>query len=412
MPDFGIWHPVSDTPMTNPPRQSSCLRRWRTIGVFSFLTIFLLCCPQRASANAGTPLMWASMLHLVFGNALIGVIEGALMAKFFRLPGTKCLLVMIAANYASAWLGGLFIQGAVVSALPLNLNNAWGWFWIMVVATYLLTLLIEWPFVAWCFRGQTAKLKRSLQAACVVQTITYVLLFGWYWSASGVSLYTRIEVVAPADLSLPESVLVYYIEPASGDVHARHLSGGDDQKVFPLSSRDLDDRLFAQPCPVETGRCEIVARQEGTNRNSPRLVTVVSNLAAEVDSSGEYAPSPDAKPEGTWFSFGDAPRLSNATTSSWDFSTGFWPIEGLRASNKASGQRVRLAYETPFGQWAVRNAVHLPTDKVLFQLGSDQICAFDPATRRVALLWRGRGPVAVIPRAAVPGHTNVPATPP
>ena len=39
--------------------------------------------PSMASANAGTPLMWASMLHLVFGNAIIGLIEGLILA---RLP--------------------------------------------------------------------------------------------------------------------------------------------------------------------------------------------------------------------------------------------------------------------------------------------------------------------------------------
>ena len=63
---------------------------------------------------------------------------------------------------------------------------------------------------------------------------------------------------------------------------------------------------------------------------------------------------------------------------------------------KETGNRVRFSYETPFGAWTVRNAVHLPTDKVLFQLGDDQICGFDPVERRVALLWHGRGPVPVI----------------
>jgi hypothetical protein len=29
-------------------------------------------------------------------------------------------------------------------------------------------------------------------------------------------------------------------------------------------------------------------------------------------------------------------------------------------------------------------------------VGDDQICGFDPVKRRVTLLWRGRGPVAVI----------------
>ncbi len=52
----------------------------------------------------------------------------------------------------------------------------------------------------------------------------------------------------------------------------------------------------------------------------------------------------------------------------------------------------------------IRNAVQLPSDKALFQLGENQICVFDPATRQVALLWRGRGPVAVMEKGkAKPG---------
>ena len=39
------------------------------VGVLAFV-------PQIASANAGTPLMWAGLLHLVVGNALIGFGEG------------------------------------------------------------------------------------------------------------------------------------------------------------------------------------------------------------------------------------------------------------------------------------------------------------------------------------------------
>jgi len=100
--------------------------------------------------------------------------------------------------------------------------------------------------------------------------------------------------------------------------------------------------------------------------------------------------------EGTWFNFGAASPLGSATNSQWEFQAGFWPIAGLLAENKATGTKVHFSYETPFGAWTVRNAVHLPTDKVLFQLGKDQVCAFDPQSRKVALLWHGRGPVPVI----------------
>jgi hypothetical protein len=130
-----------------------------------FAVVVFMAVPQNAWANAGTPLMWAGMIHLVVGNAVIGVLEGLLLGWLFCLPGGKAIGAMIAANYASAWLGGLYIRGAMVEALPMDLTNGWFWFWFMVVATYGLTLLLEWPFIAWGLRGTQNWLKRSIQAS-------------------------------------------------------------------------------------------------------------------------------------------------------------------------------------------------------------------------------------------------------
>jgi hypothetical protein len=49
------------------------------------LSTFLLLITKNAFADAGTPLMWAGMLHLVVGNAFIGVIEGLLIASIFNV---------------------------------------------------------------------------------------------------------------------------------------------------------------------------------------------------------------------------------------------------------------------------------------------------------------------------------------
>ena len=162
--------------------------------LLSLVVVGLTALPQQASANAGTPLMWAEMLHLAIGNALIGLLEGFLLVWLFRVPRAKAVGAMIAANYTSAWLGGLFIRGAIVAALPMDLNNGWLWFWVMVVVTYGLTLVLEWPFVAWGFRGTQDWLKRSVQASVLVQSCSYILLFGWYWMASGTSIYTKMHI--------------------------------------------------------------------------------------------------------------------------------------------------------------------------------------------------------------------------
>src|ERR1035441_6231561 len=118
--------------------------------------------PQYAHADAGTPLMWATALHLFIGNALVGVGEGLLLSWIFSVRKRKSIPVMIVANYASAWFGAWFISSTFVRSLPIDLNNGRMWFWIMVIATYCMTLVLEWPFIAWCFRGAPKWLKKSV----------------------------------------------------------------------------------------------------------------------------------------------------------------------------------------------------------------------------------------------------------
>ncbi len=344
-------------------------------------------------------MMWAGSLHLLFGNALIGLGEGLLLAWLFSVPKGKSVLLMILANYASAWMGTLLVSGAMVSTVPMDLNNGWMWFWIMVVVTYCVTLVLEWPFIAWCLRGKQGWLRRSLRASLVVQSASYILLFAWYGAASATSLYTRMDVVAPVDLSLPDSVVVYYIDSADGAVHKRPLVGGGDQKIFELHSTGIDDRLLIWASVADTGRWHLGARLETQDPGRPSSVLVQRDLESEVPIDGSQSDSPWR--DGMWVGLGKAPRLGSAKDSQWEFWAGYSPMEGIEAINPATGEQVRFSYETPFGAWTVRNAIHLPLDKVLFQLGHDQICAFDPVTRRVALLWHGRGPIAVIEKAGL-----------
>ncbi len=366
-----------------------------------FLVLFgVVMLPQHVCANGITPLMFATALHLVFGNALIGLGEGLLLAWLFSLPKGKSISVMILANYASAWLCGLFFGNAIVDdALPMNLNNVRMWFWVMVAATYCMTLLLEWPFIAWCFRGTRDWFRRSVRASLVVQSVSYILLFGWYWMVSDTSLYSRMNVVASADLSLPESVLVYFISPADGDVYKRQLTGGSEQKIFELHSTNRYDRLFIRQSRVDSNRWDLVARFETKVRSAPHFVDVLTNMMVEAAPDWYTIHADSPQEEGKWTSPGRIQSLGSATNSHWEFGVGGGPLEYLRVWNKTTGESVHFSYETPFDAWRVWNAVHLPTDKVLFQLGWDQICAFDPVRRRVGLLWKGRSPVPVIEKA-------------
>ncbi|HXC98524.1 MAG TPA: hypothetical protein VN048_04220 [Verrucomicrobiae bacterium] len=345
-------------------------------------------------ADAGTPLMWAGLFHLAIGNALIGLFEAALLVKFFSLRKGRTLWLLIAANYFSAWIGGWLVCGPLVRMLKLDLNNAWLWFWILVVVTYLMTLVLEWPFVALSFRGSKDWFKRSLKGNLLVQSASYLLIFGWYWMAGNASLYTQTHLVSPEDISLPKSVLVYFISDQTGDVYVRNLSPRETHKVFDLKSTNEDDRLFVRQEEGTTNCWDLEARIGEVGSRDPKLVMLKGCFAhqAILDEHVRYS----SEEPGTWFNFGMVPKLGDAGTNPPEFYTGFWAAEGLHSSYGQKEPIVHLAFETPFVQWTVRNATQLPTDEVIFQLGEDQICIFDPASKKVALLEHGRGPVVAL----------------
>ena len=140
---------------------------WRSHRHWIFAFAALLATSTTVLANAGTPLMWAGMLHLVFGNFFIGVGEGLVLAWVFKLRKIAAMALMIAANYASAWFGLSWLQSQFTQSLDLELYNAWRWVWIMVGVSYLITLVLEWPFVALCFLRQRAWFRRRVSSgAC------------------------------------------------------------------------------------------------------------------------------------------------------------------------------------------------------------------------------------------------------
>ena len=73
--------------------------------------------------------------------------EGALLSRLFSLPMKRSVFTMILANYLSAWFGGLLLSSAIWDVFSIDLNNGWKWFWGMVVITYCVTLVMEWPFI-------------------------------------------------------------------------------------------------------------------------------------------------------------------------------------------------------------------------------------------------------------------------
>ncbi len=347
--------------------------------------IALMSFPALACADAGTPLMWAGAFHLVIGNAIIGIAEGLILAILFRQKKGRCVLIMIAANYFSAWVGG-FLLSWIAESRQVDLYNAWQWLWMMVVVTYFLTLLLEWPFVAWCLRKCDRWFIRSIWGSLAVQSASYLVLFGWYWMASATSLYTDVAVVQLSEISLPERVVIYYIAENNRDVYALDLRRGETKKVCELKSSDRWDGLSLQKSSSDATQWDLVAELVTYQGEDIRetVLPAVTNRAA--DRSRDMHASRMG---------GDVPLFLDEDNSGWRFWFGYMAGR-LDGNNTKDGRTVDIGLETPYLRWPVQNPTQLPNGQVVFQLGWRQICILDPDEKKVALIARGHGPAVVL----------------
>lgn len=142
--------------------------------------------PLFAYANMVTSVVpiWASLRNLLILNMAIGIFEGLFIAKVFKASILRSIWIMIAANYVSTVFGliGLGVLGGLLSNGPI-FQNEFLFIGMIFVISYVITVIIEWPF---CFRilaGQENRRIRSFKASIFVQTISYLILIGigLYW---------------------------------------------------------------------------------------------------------------------------------------------------------------------------------------------------------------------------------------
>lgn len=345
--------------------------------------VLLASSPAMARADAGTPLIWATAFHLFLGNAVVGIAEGLLLAYLFRLKRPACIAAMIAGNYFSAWVGGMFVIPVFADSRNLDLYSAKRWLWGMVVITYFVTLVMEWPFVAICLRKSPHWFRKSMWGSLVVQTASYLVLFGWYWAASGKSLYTDLAIVQPSEMSLPADATLYYVGEDGRGVFARNPPSGAARQIFSETLPADNDRLLLGESRMNAGRWDLLAGSTTVESVSAGRILISDLVCAVAD-----PPNVGIRPGGT------VPRF-HQDKSGWEFSFG-WMMGNLHGENSSDGRTFYLSLETPFLRWPVYSPTQLPNGMVVFQLGRNQICAVDPNTRKIALLARGRWPVVTM----------------
>ncbi|MCD8486417.1 MAG: hypothetical protein LRZ84_06645 [Desertifilum sp.] len=132
-----------------------------------FFIIFLLTIalfPSPALANGGSALLWTGIMQLFVGNAVIGYIEAGFLARFFQASRRKATLLLVVANYLSAWIAAILLVGRFSRIPTITIENIWSWLYLAIFLSFVLTLLIEYPFFWFLLRQQKKCCPKSHQS--------------------------------------------------------------------------------------------------------------------------------------------------------------------------------------------------------------------------------------------------------
>jgi len=138
-------------------------------------------------ANAGTPLMWFGMLHLILLNGLIGVVESWILRKM-QIKHTFEMIVV--ANYVSMFFGMYFIAPFVVELFGYPefwktqeylffYKNEFSVFFLGLFVAFISTLIIEFPFYAFITTKENRK--QTIKGLLLANVITYVVMTFFYY---------------------------------------------------------------------------------------------------------------------------------------------------------------------------------------------------------------------------------------
>lgn len=158
-------------------------------------------------ANAGTPMLWLGCGFLVFGNLVLGIIEGWALAWLLSSRGRaggvvtlgRAMVVMVLANYVSAWLGyfaGDWLLAQVWEAIsPAGPTVHQGVKAMVLLATLLgvMTIVVECGFAAGLARWCRARVGPVVGWCAAVQVMSVGTLAAVVWMVTPHSLVTELR---------------------------------------------------------------------------------------------------------------------------------------------------------------------------------------------------------------------------
>lgn len=327
-------------------------------------------------ANAGTPLMWAGCFQLFIGNILLGYFEAWLIR---RRSGKRWVYSepMILANYLSMFVGFGIIFAFAPWARAAKVDpfrHALPMIVILWLVSYIVTVLVEWPFVAKTAGVRTGR--GSLLTSAWVQAVSYAFLLLVTVFIGSISAVIALRPVSATEIDAVQG-WVYYLAPDESRVLRTRLDGSKTEQVATLDFEIGNGRFRITTEPTSNGdRARLLYREYGNNHE----------LAKHIGEATQVAPfkARDNDNLGLLHNLTHSYGAARKFVDSPQIYAGFWPREGLVVD------AYRYALETPYLMLSWSSPVLLPDGKVVAQFGK-AIMLVDHDTKRVAKLAEGFG---------------------
>jgi hypothetical protein len=347
------------------------------------LIIFL---PITIYGNAGTALMWATIFHILIGNLIIGISEGLLLVKIFKTSKKRSIILLILANYTSAFIG-LGLLNAFAYSVDITILNIRNWFLIFIVLAFLATLIIEFIFYVFAFKKGERNIKSIIKANLLINIISYTFLILYYIPSSSITIFTNTTVTTLDKLNISDNYEIYYIAKGGKSIIKTDLKNRKKIKIKKIKSNDIYDQLFTKINNEKLYDLYLYqASYPPYKKNKKKEELIINNFAYKEEVKAYLN---HKREDEEWLTFGYS--LSMTENSNWNYySDRSWPT-GIDVTNKSKNLAFNLAMNAPFISWQTQNMIQIENGLVIFVLGWDQICILDPINMKIALIARGRG---------------------
>jgi hypothetical protein len=343
-------------------------------------------------ANMGTPMMWLAECHLFILNAVIGLIEGLILWKWWKAPLKRALIVMIIANYASATIGFFAVWPLrdFLDQTVFHSDSIYAPLWVagsMFAVVFISTVLIEWPLVAAALGDRKAR--RSFWASLVVNSASYALLTFLYLAVSQFSFYTDVaHDDSLAFVDRDRDWWVYYVGGSDGDLWRVRLDGSQKEHLKPLGlAHDRRSRSFMHESDLAAAPGD--AGWDLWLRGELEPKRVLPGFASKAGSTTQ--PGDPVQ----FLAFMTSADLRPVGDRRWTVRAEFYGEQGIRINEPepSNQELLRLSLATPWDSWPMRVPTITPSGLVVFQAGHYHIFVLDPERKTMGILAIGSSPV-------------------